>query len=142
VPVASTPQPDIFPGLSGALKVPAAQWQSWGLNIPDNATLEYIFNQGRADAAAFVGARKLANAAAVQAALEATTVKALTAALAQAGSGGSSSSSSSVSTAAAASSQQRQPSKSLGVLSGVMEQVYAGKLAVHKQAAVQLSVRG
>jgi hypothetical protein len=72
-----SPTPDIFPGLSGPLKVSAQKWASFAANIPDDETLTYIFNTGRADAAAFVRAKGLASAAAVDAALAATTPQAL-----------------------------------------------------------------
>lgn len=78
VPVSVTPHPDIYPGLSGPLKVPDDKWSSFGLNVPDAATLAYIYNQGRLDAAAFVKAHKLASPSAINAALDATTIQAIT----------------------------------------------------------------
>lgn len=66
-------RPDIYPGLSGPIKFTDAQWASFALNVADDTTLQYIYDQGRRDAAAFVGTQKLASTTAIQAALTATT---------------------------------------------------------------------
>jgi hypothetical protein len=68
VPVTGAP-PDIFPGLSGSLNISADEWNSYGLQIPPNATLLYEYNQGREDAAAWVVAYNLSELTAVQRAL-------------------------------------------------------------------------
>lgn len=45
------PKPDIYPGLSKPLPVNATVWQSYGLNVADNATLKSMYDIGREDAA-------------------------------------------------------------------------------------------
>ena len=42
---------DIYPGLSGPLLVPPHVWNNYALDIPDDATLHYIYDVGRRDAA-------------------------------------------------------------------------------------------
>jgi hypothetical protein len=72
VPVASTPQPDVYPGLGGRLRVSTAEWNGFSLQIPNDTVLLYIFDTGRADAAAFAGASGLVTPSAIQAALDNT----------------------------------------------------------------------
>jgi hypothetical protein len=43
--------PDIHPGLSGPLLLPARAWNSYSLSIPADATLKYLYDVGRMDAA-------------------------------------------------------------------------------------------
>lgn len=52
---------DIFPGLSGRLLVPARTWNSYSLSIPDDATLQYIYDVGRMDAAYWAVSSQLAS---------------------------------------------------------------------------------
>lgn len=66
------PQPDIYPGLSGPLSVPAEEWNSYGLSIPDNATLRFIYNQGRQDAVAWASKAGFGEPAKLQAVLRST----------------------------------------------------------------------
>jgi len=47
---------DIYPGLSGPLAISSATWNNYVLTAPDNATLQYMYDLGRADAAAWVTA--------------------------------------------------------------------------------------
>eukprot|EP00775_Hariotina_reticulata_P013202 gene13202-13333_t len=68
--------PSIYPGLSGKWNVPADQWNGMGLRVPDKATLVKVFDQGRADAAAWATQQPgLTTAAAVQKALSTTQLK-------------------------------------------------------------------
>eukprot|EP00882_Tetradesmus_deserticola_P001342 GHRQ01001453.1.p1 GENE.GHRQ01001453.1~~GHRQ01001453.1.p1 ORF type:complete len:362 (+),score=85.62 GHRQ01001453.1:231-1316(+) len=67
---------DIYPGLSGRLNVTAQLWNTYGLVIPDNSTLVYLYNQGRQDAAAWVRQHGLAQPAQVLQALQSTQVPA------------------------------------------------------------------
>jgi hypothetical protein len=71
------PSPDIYPGLSGPLNVTAQLWNSYGLVIPDNSTLLYLYNQGRQDAAAWVRQHDLAKQQQVLKALQSTEVPAV-----------------------------------------------------------------
>lgn len=75
VRVASSSKPDVYPGLSGPLKFTPAQWLSFVLKVADDATLEYMYHQGRADAAAFVQRNKLASPAAIQKVLNTMPIK-------------------------------------------------------------------
>ncbi|KAF6261671.1 hypothetical protein COO60DRAFT_1699722 [Scenedesmus sp. NREL 46B-D3] len=72
--------PDIYPGLSGPLNVTAQLWNSYGLVIPDNSTLMYVYNQGRQDAAAWVRQHRLAQPSQVLQSLQSTEVPAVGAA--------------------------------------------------------------
>lgn len=80
VVVPQTPRPDIYPGLSGSLaggNLTADAWNKHVLQVlSDERTLAAIFNQGRADAAAWATQARAASAEAVQAALNATDVAA------------------------------------------------------------------
>lgn len=57
IPAPATP--DIYPGLSSPLNVTGQQWNNWAFVIPDNATLLYIYNQGRRDAAHWAAEARL-----------------------------------------------------------------------------------
>jgi hypothetical protein len=65
---------DIYPGLSGPLEVQPHVWNTFALALPDAATLQYIFDIGRRDAAHWVGMQQLATPERIVAALQATTV--------------------------------------------------------------------
>jgi hypothetical protein len=100
VPVPRSPRrADVYPGLGGKLRVPPQLWNSWALAIPNDTVLLYIYDTGRADAAAFARASGLAAPAAVQEALRATAaprdITAAAAAAERPAGGGSTSSSSS-----------------------------------------------
>jgi len=76
------PQPtsvDIYPGLSGPLRFTNATWNSYVLIAPDNDTLQYMYDLGRADAAAWVTANlgnvARFNATAVSSALTSTAFR-------------------------------------------------------------------
>jgi hypothetical protein len=69
--------PDIYPGLSGPLNVTAQLWNSYGLVIPGNSTLMYLYNQGRQDAAAWAQQHALAQPSQVLQALQRTEVPAV-----------------------------------------------------------------
>jgi hypothetical protein len=49
--VIPAPKPDIYPGLSKPLPVNATVWQSYILDIPDNASIRSMYDIGRQDAA-------------------------------------------------------------------------------------------
>lgn len=72
---------DIYPGLSGPLRAPLtnATWNSYVLIAPDNDTLQYMYDLGRADAAAWVTANlgnvARFNATAVSSALTSTALR-------------------------------------------------------------------
>eukprot|EP00775_Hariotina_reticulata_P011510 gene11510-11653_t len=69
--------PGIYPGLSGRWNVPANIWNDLVLRIPDKPTLVKVFDQGRADAAAWAGGHPgLTTPAAIQKALAETALKA------------------------------------------------------------------
>ncbi len=65
---------DIYPGLSGPLMVQPELWNSFALSIPDQATLQYIYDTGRRDAAHWVTSQQLATPERAAAALQATAV--------------------------------------------------------------------
>jgi hypothetical protein len=68
--------PSIYPGLSGKWNVPADRWNDMGLAIPDKATLVKIFEQGRADAAAWAKEQPgLTTPAAIRRALASTQLR-------------------------------------------------------------------
>jgi len=70
------PQPsrvDIYPGLSGALRMSNDAWNSYTLKAPDSGMLQYMYDQGRKDAAAYVSANIPSKAAQANRALQATT---------------------------------------------------------------------
>lgn len=68
------PKADIYPGLAKPLPVNATEWGSWGLRIPDNATLKMVYDTGREDAAFWASREGLATAANATKALQATAV--------------------------------------------------------------------
>lgn len=65
---------DIYPGLSGPLMVLPEVWNSFALSIPDHATLQYLYDTGRRDAAHWAATQQLAPPERITAALLATTV--------------------------------------------------------------------
>lgn len=69
------PQPshvDIYPGLSGGLSISAEGWNSYVLQAPDNDMLQYLYDQGRRDAAAYVRTAFPGSTAEADAVLEST----------------------------------------------------------------------
>jgi hypothetical protein len=53
------PQPssvDIYPGLAAGLEISAQTWDSYITVTPDDGTLQYLYDTGRADTAAWVAA--------------------------------------------------------------------------------------
>lgn len=65
---------DIYPGLAGELLVPPQVWNSYGLEIPDDATLQFIYDTGRRDAAHWVSLQQILPTADIIHALHATSV--------------------------------------------------------------------
>jgi hypothetical protein len=57
--------------------VTAQLWNSYGLVIPDNSTLMYVYNQGRKDAAAWAEQQGLAQPSQVLQALQSSEVPAV-----------------------------------------------------------------
>eukprot|EP00879_Flechtneria_rotunda_P012288 GHRR01012834.1.p1 GENE.GHRR01012834.1~~GHRR01012834.1.p1 ORF type:complete len:332 (-),score=78.65 GHRR01012834.1:553-1548(-) len=66
--------PDVYPGLSGPLTMPVEVWNTYGMRVPDNATLLYIYDQGRQDATAWAMKSGLATRAETQQALVSATM--------------------------------------------------------------------
>jgi len=65
---------DIYPGLSGPLTMLPEVWNSFALSIPDHATLQYLYDTGRRDAAHWAATQQLAPPDRITAALQATSV--------------------------------------------------------------------
>lgn len=47
---------DIYPGMAEGLGISAETWNSYITNMPDDSTLQYLYDTGRADTAAWVAA--------------------------------------------------------------------------------------
>jgi len=75
-PVKQTPPAriDIYPGLGGALRFTNKTWNDFTLIAPNNAQLQILYDTGRADAAAWCGQKFMANATAINTALNRTAL--------------------------------------------------------------------